>query len=368
MLNIDLSSGGGGGGGSWSAVQEKYSFVDDYSDGAHPEILNAVIECNKHRQIPYGNDLLSERARKAIRKTLQCSDDVSVWFVPSGTSANAISIASCLRPHEAVIAASSGHIVVRETGAIEATGHKIINVPPVNGKLTVATITEALEENWHFPHMARPRLVYISNATEIGTVYTRKELEDIHQLCRQRDLLLFIDGARLGHAMASSKNDVTMPDVLRLSDLFWIGGTKNGALFGEAIVIKDPKLSADFGFHVKQQGCLLAKSWLMGAQFLALFEDDLYLELAAHANDMATRLSGDLVKAGHVLLAETESNQVFAILPVVLIEKLQKSFSFYIWKKLYDDSGNSDKAVIRLVTSWATRPDQVARFGQMVTG
>lgn len=345
----------------------KYSFGDDYSEGVHPRLLNAIIEANSSQQIAYGNDVFTQKANSAIRARIGCSSDVGVWFVPSGTSANAISIGSCLRPHESVIAASSGHIVVRETGAVEATGHKIINVPPVNGKLTVDSINQALEENWHFPHMAKPRLVYISNATEIGTVYSRAELQAIKALCVNRGLLLFMDGARLGHALASEMNDLSWRDVFELTDMFWIGGTKNGSLLGEAIVIKDPSIAADFGFHVKQHGCLLAKSWVMGAQFAALFdaEHDLFLELAAHANEMAARISTAITDASYSLVAPTETNQVFAILPMPLVEKLQENFIFFVWERL-KSAGNEERAVVRLVTSWATDEAQVERLTSML--
>lgn len=346
----------------------KYSFNDDYSEGAHPKLLSALLATNSTQQTAYGNDTHSQLAVRHIRSRLQCPDSVGIWFVPSGTSANAISIGACLRPHESVIAASSGHIVVRETGAVEATGHKIINVPPENGKLTVQSIEKALEENWHFPHMAKPRLVYLSNATEVGTVYTKKELGAIKRLCEERGLILFMDGARLGHAMASERNDLSWRDVFESTDLFWIGGTKNGSLLGEAIVIKDPAIAVDFGFHVKQHGCLLAKSWVMGAQFAKLFdpEEDLFLELAGHANEMASRLSQAVTDAGHHLVAATETNQVFAILPLPLVEKLQPAFNFYVWERL-KAQGKQEMVVIRLVTSWATDAEQVERFSKMLS-
>lgn len=348
-------------------MASKYSFNDDYSEGVHPKLLSAILTTNAAQQTPYGNDIYTKQACERIRAKLGCSDNVGVWFVPSGTSANAISIGSCLRPHESVIAASSGHIVVRETGAIEATGHKIINVPPVNGKLTVASIQRALDENWHFPHMARPRLVYISNATEIGTVYSKAELTAIKALCVERKLLLFVDGARMGHALASEKNDCTWHDIFELTDLFWIGGTKNGSLLGEAIVIKDPEGAADFGFHVKQHGCLLAKSWIMGVQFATLFdpEDNLFLQLASHANEMAARISHAIKAAGYELVAETETNQVFAIVPLPVMERLQQHFTFFVWDRL--KNGREEKAVIRLVTSWATDAAQVERFADFLT-
>ncbi|KAF2157037.1 beta-eliminating lyase [Myriangium duriaei CBS 260.36] len=342
----------------------KYSFTDDYSEGAHPDVLSALVKTNFSQHGAYGNDDPSEQARDYIRHHLG-APDVAVHFVPSGTSANAISIGASLRPHEAVIAANSGHIVVRETGAVEATGHKIIVVEPEpkTGKLTPAIIEQALDENWHFPHMAKPRLVYISQATEIGTIYSKAELKALRDLCTANGLLLFMDGARLPVALASPKNDLALKDVLELTDMFWIGGTKNGALLGEAIIIKDSKLAAEFGFLVKQHGCLLAKTWVMGVQFAALFEKQLYLSIAAHANRMALKLSEGVLQAGGELVADVETNQVFAILEEDLVKDLQESFGFYIWSKMENKEASRPKrVVIRLVTSWATDEEQVTRF------
>lgn len=342
--------------------QPKYSLLDDYSEGAHPEVLKALFTSNTTQEIGYGRDSYSEEARQLIRTHLE-SEDVGIFFVPSGTSANAISIAACLRPHEAVIAASSGHIVTRETGAVESSGHKIINVVPENGKLTPAIISKAMDDNWHFPHMAKPRLVYISNATEIGTVYTKDELTAIKRVCEANGLILFCDGARLGAAMMSNKNDMVLRDMLELTDIFWIGGTKNGALLGEAVVVKHPKLAEDFEFYVKQHGSLLAKGRIMGVQFCELFRENLYFELAAKANTAALKLSQAIVGAGYTLRAETETNQVFAVLPVELVKQLQAKFSFYVWEK-YDEQW----AVIRLLTTWATDPAQLEEFSSIVLG
>ncbi|GAM82378.1 hypothetical protein ANO11243_003570 [Dothideomycetidae sp. 11243] len=342
----------------------KYSFLDDYSEGAHPDVLAALVKANFAQHGVYGGDDPSEQARDHIRRHLD-SPDAAVHFVPSGTSANAISIAAVLRPHEAVIAANSGHIVVRETGAVEATGHKIIVVEPEpkTGKLTPAIIEQALDENWHFPHMAKPRLVYISQATEIGTIYSKAELQALRKICTANRLLLFMDGARLPAALASRKCDLTLKDVLELTDIFWIGGTKNGALLGEAIIIKDAELAADFGFHVKQAGCLLAKTWVMGVQFAALFEKQLFLDIAAHANQMAQKLSAGVLQNGGEVVADVETNQVFAILEEDLVKDLQQSFDFYIWSKMSDSGADRPRrVVIRLVTSYATDPSQVDRF------
>ncbi|KAI8669890.1 Beta-elim-lyase domain-containing protein [Fusarium sp. Ph1] len=330
----------------------RYSFTDDYSEGAHPALLKALIASNESQETGYGRDTYCDLARQRIRFHLG-RDDVGVFFVPSGTSANAISIAACLRPHEAVIAASSGHIVTRETGAVEASGHKIINVEPRNGKLTPESIERALEDNWHFPHMAKPRLVYISNATEFGTIYTRRELAAIKLVCEERGLILFLDGARIGAALTSKSNDMTLQDIMELTDIFWIGGTKNGALLGEAVVVKDAQLATDFEFYVKQHGSLLAKGRIIGAQFAELFKENLYFDLARGANLAAERLSRGISKAGYSVHAVTETNQVFAVLPLGLIKMLQKHFTFYVWEKWGDD-----EAIIRLLTTWATDSTQ----------
>ena len=338
----------------------RYSFLDDYSEGAHPVILEALSETNMVQQTAYGDDAYSQQARALIRQHM---GDVNpdVWFVASGTLANILAISSALRSHEAVIAPATGHIVVRETGAIEATGHKIITVPPVDGKLTPDSIESALKANAHVPHMAKPRLVYLSNATEAGTLYTKNELGAISRLCKDRGLLLLLDGARLGAALSAEKNDLTLADIAELTDTFWIGGTKVGALLGEAIVIPNPQLREEFRFHIKQRGALLAKGRVLGLQFLALFRDRLYFDLARHANDMAQRLSSKISKAGYRFAAETETNQLFPILPNVLIEKLKDHFDFYVWEP-HDESSS----VIRLVTSWATQEMQVDAFAARV--
>ncbi len=334
------------------------SFLDDYSEGAHPDILRALVETNLVRQAAYGEDDYSADAASRIAARLGPMFQGAIHFVASGTMANIVSISSCLRPHEAVIAVGSGHIVVREAGAIEATGHKLITVPAVDGKITPEKIEEALAANSHFPHMAKPRLVYLSNATETGTLYTLAELRAISTLTRRRGLILFLDGARLGAALASHINDATLADIASLVDLFWIGGTKVGALLGEAIVVCNPELKQDFAFHLKQRGAMLAKGRLLGIQFQALFgETDLFTSLAGHANAMAARLAAGIVAAGHELAARTQTNQVFPILPNSLIARLKEEFGFYAWSA----AGDAD-SVIRLVTSWATEERHVDAF------
>lgn len=334
----------------------KYAFLDDYSEGGHPDIIEALARTSTSQQKAYGNDEFCENARKAIRDKIE-SDEATVYFVHSGTVANLLLIASSLRPHEAIIAPPSGHIVTKETGAIEATGHKIITASGVDGKLTPESIQLAFDQNSMFAHQARPRMVYISNATEIGTVYTKREVEAIATICKRLDLILLMDGARLGVAMVSPKNDMTLNDIYNLTDMFWIGGTKCGALIGEAVVIKNQHLGAEFPYHMKQRGALLAKGRILGVQFTTLFNDDLLFRLAQHSNSMAAKISSSLLNLGFKLWATTETNQVFPILPSALVDELQKSFDFHIWEHLHDGL-----LVIRIMTSWATAPSEARNF------
>ena len=334
----------------------KYSFLDDYSEGCHPNILQAMLDTNRVQQTAYGNDDYSAQAKALIRGYLG-EEDTPIYFIAGGTLANLIIIASALRAHESVIAVTSGHIELRETGAIEATGHKILTAPPVDGKLTVENLEKVLLSNSHFPHMTRPRMVYISNATETGTVYTKAELQGLSATCRNNDLLLLLDGARLAAALTADSNDLTLKDIAELTDVFWLGGTKVGAMIGEAVIIPNHQLAIDFDFHIKQRGALLAKGRLLGLQFAELFKNDLLFELAKSANDSAQRLANAAIENGYRLAATTESNQVFPILPNALIERLQEQFEFYVWEKF-----DEEHSVIRLVTSWATDDTQIQLF------
>ncbi len=331
------------------------NFKDDYSIGAHPKVLAAIQSVNDTTMPAYGEDPVSDRARKLIQN--QISTDVDIYFVTGGTLANLIMIAGALRPHEAVIAPEFGHINTHETGAIEATGHKIIQVPSQDGKLNPEALIKAYDENTMPPHMAKPRLVYISNATETGRVYTRSELEKLSQICRERDLYLMIDGARLSAALASPINDLNLSEIAKLADMFWIGGTKAGALFGEAIVLSNPELKPDFDFHVKQRGALLSKGRFLGAQFEALFSEHLYIQNGAHANQMAQSLSEGVTSKGFPLQDTTESNQVFPILSNDKIKALEDRFSFYHWANI-----DADQSIIRLVTSFTTQISDVDEF------
>jgi len=332
-----------------------YSFKNDYSEGAHPKILNALLESNVEQDAGYGEDRYTIRAVELLKQKIKCSD-IDIHFFSGGTQTNLTAISAFLRPHEAVIAANTGHILVHETGAIEATGHKVISIEVSDGKLNPNHIKSALDAHTD-EHMVKPKLVYISNPTEIGSIYTKNELEQVSSFCRKNNLILFIDGARLGSALCSDENDFELSDLGRLADAFYIGGTKNGALLGEALVICKDFLKEDFRFHMKQKGALMAKGRILGIQFLELFKDDLYFDLARHANKMAHLLSNNIASLGYKFLIHSPTNQIFPILPNQIIEKLEANYLFYVWSKVDDDSSS-----IRLVTSWATREDAVISF------
>ena len=331
------------------------SFKNDYSEGAHPRILKTLVETNMEQVEGYGLDRFCLEAIGLLKQRIN-REDVDIHFVSGGTQTNLISLSAFMRPHEAAVAAHSGHILVHETGAIEATGHKVISVESPEGKLTPERIAPALDFHTD-EHMVKPRLVYISNPTEVGTVYGRKELEGLHAFCKERNLLLYVDGARLGSALCVPSAGLDLEAMAELTDAFYIGGTKCGALVGEALVISNPSLKEDFRFHLKQKGALLSKGRLMGIQFLELFRDGLYFDLARHANRMADLLREAITKAGFSFLTDSPSNQLFPILPNRLIEKLQEDFDFYVWSKI-DDNRSS----IRLVTSWATGEKAVTAF------
>jgi threonine aldolase len=335
-----------------------YSFKNDYIENAHPRILQALVDTNMEQDDGYGLDRHSAAAAESIKKHLGA--DADIHLLCGGTQTNLIALSAFLRPHEAIVAAETAHICVHETGAIEATGHKILTVPAPagatrqTGKLRPDEIQKILDLHTD-EHMVKPRLVKISNSTEIGSVYNLEELENLSRFCRERNLLLYADGARLASAIVSS--DVTLSDMRRLTDAFYIGGTKNGALLGEALVIGSDALKEDFRYHIKQKGGLLAKGRVLGVQFEELFRDDLLFSLARHANAMAQKIVKALSAAGYGFLTDSPSNQIFPILPDASIEKLQKNWSFYIWQKT-----GEGKSAVRIVTSWATKEEAVDGF------
>lgn len=333
-----------------------YNFRNDYTEGAHPRILNRLIETNLEQHLGYGEDAYSIEA-KALLKQKIANPNAEIHFVSGGTQSNLLVISALLRPHEAVIGAVTGHIYTHETGAIEATGHRVITVETADGKVQTEDVARVLAQYTLRPHVVKPRMLYVSNATEIGTIYSQTELRDLSTFCRAHDLLLFMDGARLGHALTAKNSDLTLADIARLTDVFYIGGTKNGALLGEAIVFNRPDLATDFDYLLKQKGALLAKGRILGIQFLELFKDDLYFDLARHANTMAMKIAHAVRDAGYPFLTPPCSNQIFPILPNELIQKLSEKHLFYEWK-VQDE----DHTAIRLITSWATDESKVDEF------
>lgn len=332
------------------------SFANDYSEGCHPDILSAIANTNLVQREGYGTDEQCTEARALIRERIG-NPQAGVYFVTGGTQANAIVISAMLRPHESVIACTSGHISVHEAGAIEATGHKINTIEADNGKIRPNDILRVLDEHTTIPHMVKPRMVYISNTTEMGTIYALSELKELSDLCHSRGLLLFLDGARLGTALYAPANDIEWAHLAQLTDVFYVGGTKNGALFGEAIVINKPELAVEFDFHIKQRGGLMAKGWLLGQQFATLMRTDLYGRLATHANQMAAQLAAGIEAKGYSLLFPCQANMVYPVFPDKLVESLALHFAFYPHN--HPAPGSTS---IRLVTSWATTKAQIDSF------
>lgn len=337
--------------------QTMISLLNDYSEGAHPRILALLTEHNLAQCAGYGEDVYSEQAKALIQKHLH-NEQAQIHLVSGGTQANTVIIKSILRPHEAVIAAQSGHIAVHETGAIEATGHKVIITPSgADGKLTPELIVQACQ-NHTDEHMVKPKLVYISQTTENGSVYSVDELTAIRACCDELGLYLHIDGARLGAALVANKA-LSLAFVAQMADVFYIGGTKNGALIGEAIVIVNPDLQDAFRFLMKQHGALLAKGRLLGIQFLGLFEENVFFECAQNAHANAMYLAEGLRALGCEFLTPPQSNQIFPILPNTVIAALQEQFAFYTWQAI-----DIERSAVRLVTSWASDIENIVLFLQ----
>ena len=332
-----------------------YSFRNDYSEGAHPSVLQALIDTNLEQTIGYGMDPHCQAAADLIR-SLCAAPSADIHFLVGGTQTNLLVINALLRSYEAVIAAHTGHVNVHETGAIEATGHKVCTAYSPDGKLTPALV-ESVVNGHSSEHMVHPRLVYISNTTEIGTVYNKAELAALYQCCKEHDLYLFMDGARLASALTSPECDLTLADLAALTDVFTIGGTKNGILFGEAAVMTNADCSDHFRWHMKQRGAILAKGRLLGIQFLELLKDDLYFQLAKHANAMADRLRQGILELGYEIPIPSSSNLFFPIFPNTVIQQLQANYTFEI-----DHAIDADNTLIRLVTSWTTPAEAVEAF------
>ena len=331
-------------------------FECDYAEGMHPAILDALIKTNEEQTPGYGVDTHCEHARELIKKACH-REDVDVHFLVGGTQTNATIIAAGLRPYQGVLSAVTGHINVHETGAIESYGHKVLPLPSEDGKITAAQISEAWETHIHdgsFEHMVQPGMVYISQPTENGTLYSRKELQEISDVCRRAGLYLFVDGARCGYGLMAEGNDVMLPDLAALADVFYIGGTKVGAMFGEAVVIVNPALKKDFRYFIKQHGAMLAKGRLLGIQYEVLFTDHLYEKIALHADELAIRIRHAFEKHNVSMLYDSVTNQQYPVLTDTELAAFSKKYAFRFWCKT-DDTHSA----VRVCTSWATKEEVV---------
>lgn len=331
------------------------NFQIDYAEGAHPNIIKRLSETNLLHTMGYGNDDYCHQAVQCLRSYLK-APDADIHFLVGGTQTNLTFISHVLRPYEAVLSATTGHVAFNETGAIEATGHKVIEIPSLDGKITVEQLQQTFNAH-HGVHMLQPKVVYLSNPTELGTLYTKDELSQISSFCLQHHLYLYVDGARLGSALTAPSNDILLSDYPTLTDAFYIGGTKNGALFGEALIITNTDLGENFRFTMKQRGALLAKGRLLGLQFTELFKDHLYYKIGAQANQMASLLKEGLQSLGIDFFVETDTNQLFPIFSYALIEDLAPQFSFLVWKD-YDQT----HAIVRLITSFTTTKNEIHDF------
>lgn len=332
-------------------------FNCDYTEGAHPTILALLQETNMEQTIGYGEDFYCQKAAKLILDACAAQEG-QVHFLSGGTQANLTVIKSALRPHQGVLCAETGHINTHETGAIEATGHKVLTLPGgAAGKITaeqVHTACTAHAQDAAHEHTVQPKMVYISLSTENGMLYTKEELFALRQVCDMFGLFLFLDGARLAYALTADGCDVTMPDVFKACDVFTVGGTKCGALFGEAVVIRSPALAEDFRYLIKQTGAMLAKGRMLGIQFYALFRGELYFRLGSHANRLAQKLAGACQKAGLSLSVVSPTNQQFVIMPNSLLAQLSKNYVMTLWEKTGDTH-----STVRLCTSWATTEENL---------
>ncbi|OCG21597.1 threonine aldolase [Gilliamella sp. wkB108] len=334
-----------------------YNFTNDYNETAHPELLKVFCETANQKLTGYGFDEYCNNAKENIRKQLK-SPNADIHFMPGGTITNLTVISHILKPYQAVIAADSGHVNVHETGAIEATGHKVLTATTTDGKLTPELIKPIL--TFHSDeHMVQPKLVYISNTTELGTIYTQQELKKLYQFCQKNDLYLYLDGARLAMALAAQENNITFPDLAKYTDVFYIGGTKVGAFAGETVIFNNTKLNKDFRFSMKQKGAILAKSWIVAVQMNALMQNNLYLTLGQHSNHMANKLKMIFEKAKLTFLAKPQSNQLFVNFPNKLAKKIQDHY-------VVDCLGQTDSqhTCLRFCTSWATKEEEINSFAK----
>ncbi|MDO4419021.1 MAG: low specificity L-threonine aldolase, partial [Ruminococcus sp.] len=336
-----------------------FSFESDYTEGAHPLILDALVRTNMEQLSGYGFDKYCSSAKEKIRKACGI-DDAEVFFISGGTQTNQIVIDTVLNPYEGVISTTTGHIEGHEAGAVEFTGHKVLTVPHHMGKMDVADLKNLLESFYgddNHDHMVFPGMVYISHPSEYGTLYTLDELTKLSKICKEYNIPLFLDGARLGYGLMSQGTDVTLKDIARLCDIFYIGGTKVGALCGEAVVFTHNNAPKHFFTSIKQHGALLAKGRLLGVQFDTLFTDDLYFKISKNAIDKADRMRLAFKEKGYKFFINTITNQIFIVLENTKMQELKKSVSFGFWEK-YDDN----HTVVRFASSWATTDEAVDKL------
>ena len=331
-------------------------FNCDYLEGCHPAILDKLIATNMEQHPGYGEDEHCARAAQLIRETF-CCEDAAVHFLVGGTQANTTVIAAALRPYEGVLCADTGHINTHETGAIESSGHKCLALPHVNGLITAQQVRDAVTLQGNDEHVVKPGMVYISMSTEMGTLYTKAQLQELYAACRELELPLFIDGARLGYALSAPACDITPADLASLCDVFTVGGTKVGALFGEAVVIRHAGINRNFRYMIKQRGGMLAKGRLLGIQFEALMENGLYFHIAEKTVAQAICIRERLVEKGYPLLIDSPTNQLFPIVDTETLARIEKDFAVAVWEKLPDG-----RVAIRICTSWATSDENVDKL------
>ena len=344
-------------------MQEKLFFDCDYMAGAHPEVLQALIDTNLTKRVGYGCDDYTAEAREVIRRVCN-APEAEVYFLVGGTQTNATVIDGVLAHHEGVLTAESGHINVHESGAIEATGHKVLTLPSYDGKVKAEDVDKYIRSFYAddtYEHMVAPGMLYISFPTEYGTVYSLSELKALSNVCHGHDIPLYIDGARLGYGLAAEGGDVTIEDIARLSDVFYIGGTKVGALFGEAVIVTNPKLLRHFFPLVKQHGALLAKGSLLGIQFSALFQDDLYFRIGREAVGKAMRIRDAFAAKGYEVVGNSPTNQQFFRLPNDVVDRLLHHASFEMW-----GPRGTTETTVRFVTSWSTTDTEVDKLIELL--
>ena len=331
---------------------------NDYSEGAHPLVLESIVHATFEQNDGNGYDIHCTNAANELMRQIH-NENADIHFFLGGTAVNKTVISSILKPWQAVICANTGHINVHETGAIESTGHKVLAAKSRDGKVTPEGIRQVVLEHTD-EHMVKPAMVYISNSTEIGSIYKKQELEEIRKVCDEYQLYLYLDGARLSNALACEKNDITLEDIAKLTDIFYLGGTKNGALAAEACVILNEALKPQFRYAIKQNGAMASKGFLLGLQFEALLKDKLYLALAKHANEMAQKLVEVIKKYHYPFLSTPMTNQIFPIVPNEIYEKLKNEVLFEVWGKK-----DSEHTIVRFVTSWATKAEQIEAFDKI---